>query len=62
LAGGAQRANRNSAPSDVLMVPLTAFSGTGLAGIETNVMQRTGRWKALPIKGMSVKKALIPGP
>ena len=42
LAGGAQRANRNSAPSGVLIVPLTAFSGTGLAGIETSIMVGTG--------------------
>jgi hypothetical protein len=39
-AGGAQRAKRNSAPSGVLMVPLTTSSGTGLAGIETSVMDR----------------------
>jgi hypothetical protein len=39
-AGGAQRANRNSAPSGVLMVPETTSSGTGLAGIETSVMRR----------------------
>ena len=37
-AGGAQRAKRSSAPSGVLMVPLTTSSGTGLAGIETSVM------------------------
>ncbi len=40
-AGGAHRANRSSAPSGVLMVPLTTFSGTGLAGIETSVMAGT---------------------
>jgi len=37
-AGGAQRAKRSSAPSGVLMVPLTTFSGTGLDGIETSVI------------------------
>src|SRR5262245_52107654 len=36
--GGDQRAKRSSAPSTVLMVPVTTFSGTGLAGIETSVM------------------------
>ena len=49
-AGGAQRANRNSAPSGVLMMPLTTSSGTGLAGIETSVMteNRLGEkgWKS----------------
>src|SRR5436190_21777258 len=40
-AGGAQRANRSSAPSGVLIVPLTTSSGTGLAGIETSVMRRS---------------------
>src|SRR5260363_17993 len=39
--GGAQRAKRSSAPSDVLIVPLTTSSGTGLAGIETSVMRET---------------------
>ncbi len=42
LAGGAQRAKRNSAPSGVVMVPETTSSGTGLAGIETSVMTGTG--------------------
>src|SRR3984893_4110171 len=51
-AGGAQRAKRNSAPSGVLMVPATTFSGTGLAGIETSVMAADrARWIVLKIKG-----------
>ena len=37
-AGGAQRAKRSSAPSGVVMVPVTTSSGTGLAGMETSVM------------------------
>ena len=45
LAGGAHREKRNSAPSGVLIVPDTTSSGTGLAGIETSVMEanRLGR-------------------
>src|ERR1041384_2629181 len=39
FTGGAQRANRSSAPSGVLIVPVTTSSGTGLAGIETSVME-----------------------
>src|SRR5207244_3782517 len=58
-AGGAQRANRNSAPSGVLIVPLTTSSGTGLAGIETSVMRRS----RLGEKGLksrrSAKKGLV---
>ena len=42
LAGGCQRAKRSSAPSGVLMVPLTTLSGTGLAGMETSVMRTVG--------------------
>src|SRR5579859_4896815 len=52
LAGGDQRANRISAPSGVLIVPETASSGTGLAGIETSDMEPTrGRKIAAKSKG-----------
>src|SRR4051812_7398978 len=37
--GGAQRAKRMSTPSRVLSMPLTTSSGTGLAGMETRVME-----------------------
>jgi len=50
-AGGAHRANRNSAPSGVLMVPVTTSSGTGLAGIETSVMNTTGYVKSAENQG-----------
>src|SRR5262249_795550 len=41
--GGAQRANRSTAPSGVLTVPTTTPSGTGLAGMETScTSSRTG--------------------
>src|SRR2546425_10175747 len=36
--GGSHRANRNDTPSGVFSVPVTAPSGTGLAGMETRVM------------------------
>src|SRR4051812_11901058 len=48
-AGGAHRANRNSTPSGVLMVPAVAPSGTGLAGIETSVMRG-------PVEGKGCKQ------
>src|SRR5580693_6231124 len=40
-AGGAKRAKRICTPSAVLSMPLTAPSGTGLAGIETSFI---GPW------------------
>jgi hypothetical protein len=40
------------------MVPVTTFSGTGLAGIETSVMRGPDRRKWLENKGGSVKKGL----
>src|SRR5580658_6502585 len=35
-AGGAKRANRKCTPSGVFNMPVTASSGTGLAGMETS--------------------------
>ena len=37
--GGAKRAKRNVTSSRVVSAPTTAFSGTGLAGIETSRME-----------------------
>jgi hypothetical protein len=39
LASAAQRAKRNVAPSGVAIVPASAPSGTGLAGIDSSVME-----------------------
>src|SRR3569833_561576 len=36
--GGAQRAKRKLTPSGVLIAPVTTWSGTGLAGMETSFM------------------------
>src|SRR5262245_2396661 len=38
--GGAQRAKRKLTPSEVLITPVTASSGTGLAGVETRFMKK----------------------
>src|ERR1700730_2115598 len=38
--GGGQRANRIDTPSGVFNVPVTAPSGTGLAGMETRLMRK----------------------
>src|SRR5262245_49506786 len=46
--GGAQRAKRSETPSGVFRVPETTLSGTGLAGMETRVMDpRAGSSDAL---------------
>src|ERR1700678_1969080 len=37
--GGAKRAKRNCTPSGVFSMPVTAPSGTGLAGMETSFME-----------------------
>ena len=42
-AGAAQRAKRNVAPSGVPIVPASAPSGTGLAGIDSSVMALMSR-------------------
>src|SRR5260221_8082478 len=61
-AGGAHRANRNSAPSGVLMVPATTSSGTGLAGIETSVMNGSGNVKSAENQGAGRQKTATSPP
>jgi hypothetical protein len=50
--GGAQRAKRKLTPSGVLMAPVTTWSGTGLAGVETSFMTAAGAVQQRPLQGL----------